>query len=335
MVEIKELKVLEKIDYLGFNLQCTERILTYIFDSFYKNVMYYIILFKDVETFVGNENFNKFIFQKAGLREEMVYGPKENFVDAICTEIDQKNRIVLYSDHFYNPNYQENYQKKHSKHPFTVKGYDKEKKEFLIIDEDKEVLDQINKFHWWPYKEMTISFEELEKRCCAFVSKGHQGCYLYRRFHADTDFKKSKQFVMNEYKNYLEKFIRKEIDLLNEFKSRILKLQDGNEIGIDSIYDHNKSINRQNIFWDLMEIEKPEGYDENREALVNYYEGIYHLLLKYNRKKDKSILDKAIGKIDSIMSLELEQYKNFIWMSEKWIEEECYAGTVVGSSTGL
>lgn len=122
----------------------------------------------------GNVKINHMLLD-VGIKRDFVNVSDEDFIDFICYSIDNEQPIIVYIDSYYNPSFPSIYMKYHSQHCIPVYGYDRQKKEFNIIDSD--YMEDFSR------KQRIMSFQDL-KNCFLSYIKQYNSTGNIQRFSA-------------------------------------------------------------------------------------------------------------------------------------------------------
>ncbi|NDO48225.1 hypothetical protein FMM75_01940 [Lachnospiraceae bacterium MD335] len=89
-------KNIEQLALLGYNLQCMERPVAMVLESYKKNSMLYILLFREIESIYFNGNLMEFIAEKVGITTKDIFVDKQNVKDYIKENVIQNKKMIFF-----------------------------------------------------------------------------------------------------------------------------------------------------------------------------------------------------------------------------------------------
>lgn len=300
---ITNLRNLKQLECLGYNLQCTERPMAMIYESFRKYSMYYILLFREIESMYFCKNLVKFSSEKTSITNKKIFVNKNNIEEYLRFNFSNNKKMIFFSDHFLNHKYSSYYKTKHYKHPILLKAFDDAKNELTIIDEDIEFISaNNNKYFLWPYTEQKIEFNFFEEIC----GKWNSNQYHVMEFESMDTSEICLSVLINDYQKILNvinsKILSSEDNFLEVFMSNMLDNNTGfiTDLGIKYLYNHNKAINRQfrlflRLFENYTKITKQINKLGNN--IKQLYENYYFVVLKNVECGKKDIMNDLLKKI--------------------------------------
>lgn len=319
-------KNLNQLALLGYNLQCMERPVVMALESYKKNSMLYILLFREIESMYFNGNLMEFIAEKVGITTKDIFVNKQDVKDYIKESVIQNKKMIFFSDHFWNTNYPTYYKKKHYGHPILFKAFNDINDEVVIIDEDLQHMGKGgDKYFFWPYAQKNIEFEIFNKICGNWISdEFKQENYLVCEFNVIDIKPISMESVLNDYeqmlKNIESNILKSEELFVNKFAHYILgdTLVNDYRQGNSRIYHHIKAVNRQCRFFSCLFEENKEIYDRlnkiGNELRQNY--DSYYLFLLKNIENNK--FDIMQNRLKTIFEIE----KSFYGLLQKILSDK-------------
>jgi len=316
---------LTQLASLGYNLQCTERPVTMVFESYRKYSMYYILLFRDIESMYFGGNLLEFASEKTKISNEIVYVNGNEFKEYVKSNIEANKKMIIYSDLYWNNRYAAFYKSTHHIHPILLKAYDDANDKMLVIDENLDELRQSDKYYFWPYTEQNVDINFLEKVCAHWENEGQKKLYQICEFSAKNNQAVRLERILSDFKNMLSiinmEILGSEDTFLNKFTCSILEENTKviTERGRIYIYNHNKALNRLfRLFMCLLK-DNPELCDELSELgnnIKNLYEKYYLSLVKNMKKSNQDI------KIDRLHDIYMIEKRFYSFLENAVIEEE-------------
>ena len=282
---------LRQLEPLGYNLQCNERPIAMIYESYRKYSMYYILLFREIGSMYFRENMLEFSADKTDIRSIKKYINGNEIENYIAANISANKKMLFFSDHFWNREYPSYYQIKHYKHPLLLQAIND--KEVTIIDEDIErILREGNKYYSWPYVEKKLELKEFEKICRQWTNNNSIKQYEVLEFSTYNTSAVCLEDIISDYSEMIkyikDNFLVSDQKFYDVIKNHVINEETNfiTERGLRYIYNHTKAINRQYRLFLLILQDREKQYEE----LYNYGKDIkdlyemYYLLALKNKK---------------------------------------------------
>lgn len=192
-------------------LKCFERPKLIINEWMCTNAMLYRLLFNDLR-YQESFEFDSYMEEKTGVKFVKISEKNDCFHEIVRKNIDNQIPMLLSIDHLYEELWQDFIPNEHEQHTVILKGYNLERKQYLLIDQDytKLYFSQSNIKQHLYYCDRYTSYEKLYMLATN----------AYKAFDMDSDYD-DKHFVYY-YPCYSE---RKRIclidEILNDFKQLI------------------------------------------------------------------------------------------------------------------
>ncbi len=291
------LKNLKQLEFLGYNLQCYERPTAMIYESYRKYSMYYILLFRELQSMYFKSDLMNFASVKTQITSKIVKVNKNNIKNYIKLNMELDNKMLFYADHFWNMEYSGYYGVKHYKHPLLLKEYENN---VIVIDEDITTINKgLNKYYIWPYSEKSLGVKFFEKICGQWKINELEEGYIVREFSTDNREPVNLENVVNDYKDIIniinDTFLSEEKVFIDTFEEAILDKHTKyiTDQGRKYIYEHIKAINRQFRLFSYL-LNNGSEYkiilDDVGNTLKELYEKYYFMLTKQMINKENDIM---------------------------------------------
>ncbi|MDO4302023.1 MAG: hypothetical protein Q4D26_11625 [Clostridia bacterium] len=308
------------LDKMGYNLSCAERPLATILENYKIGVIFIFLLFKELDVGFFSKNMRYVINKYVNFEIKNKIYDYRTFNNCIKFLIKNNKNFIIYGDNFYSKNNIKFFNKEHYKHPFIINGYDEENNSFYIIDEDLEKLKKCDKYIEWPYKQSWVSDAFIKNFCCNW--NGIQG----KKFIIDIITKKevndndlTNLWIKDKYILMQEKILNNQNEyddfMHNKIEHFFLygnKLQD-----VSFFYNHLKAVNRQIRFFCLL-FEKNLNKGDVLDTLIFFnkklkprYSDAHKLMIQYIYDNNINIKKSFYGHIKNIFKEEMELYKLF------------------------
>lgn len=149
-------------------LSCFVRPRCILSENILENSMYYYLFFTELRSSYHNKDYFHFITDLTGINFIKNIEHRDNFSQIIKKLLNENNYIILTIDLYYDEN-QPRFKQSELHHPHytIVKGYNEEKKEYIVIDEEFRISVSVsNDNSGLIYSEQFISEEKLERLAC-------------------------------------------------------------------------------------------------------------------------------------------------------------------------
>ncbi len=318
-ISITDAELLRKINY--DILDCLRRSKCIVSEFLCKNTIYYYLLFLELKI-NWSENKNKEDVTSQYFKRNI--GNSNLFIEKLIEFVDMNIPIVLVSDLYYDNQNIVFYNYQHHIHYYILKGYNKELKKFILLDEKPKDKKGSCELQDVLYFDRIIDFEDLYCLCnninelevvkrWNISGANYESCFLFYDYKVDSKDKFiNLDIILKEYVGHLMTFKFKlnkyEQEMIQNVKMYKENLCDYKDKGffptpkeLIIILEHFYAIESQCIVLNYL----LEGSSE-KETLMLYFEDVLKVYRKIKGLACKSLFSNNIVYCDRIINVYLK-----------------------------
>lgn len=286
---------------------------------FYENFMYKNYFYWEDFNKNMNENFYKFSKEILEPRfdvkiDKLIYKDKEEFISKIEQSLFNGDRVLVPADMIELP-YYEDYKVDNHIHNFIIRGYDRKKEVFYILDNM-----HIDNGSDGLYKNFVLTYNrmfKMAKRCFESFFPNEENPFFWKLSSREDNNTYTAWEALKNHKEEL-KLINEQDNMINLPEYKIL------EEGSDNINNFSRSyakiLNYKQVYYDILfKILRKIKVSENevneleqlKEELYKEWETLRMYILYYSSKKDK-MLSKLKNEFEKCVSNEKKFRECFI-----------------------
>lgn len=325
------------LDELGYSLSCYARPMATLIESVKKDLMFSVILFKDLDSEFLGYNLKNFLYKELEIKFEDIFIYNKDIAQTLKNYLINDEKVMIYSDHYYNRNYEKYYGKIHYAHPVILCTCDEHNNKFDIIDEDIQKLSYVDKFKCWPHKHYILTDLDLVSLCGNWNKKlllkhapvenlrledsTDKVAFCQKCIVGNKVEKYNINWVVEKYFSYIKKILLREKEFKTYFIDRICDVyeqKECNEKSMNNIYNHIKSVNLQGRFFVLLLYSMTDNdnffykFEELTIKIRREYSAFYSMLLRFNVRNDDKCISEIIKYFIKSFSDEIELYNYII-----------------------